>query len=143
MARKFTYKRQVVLARCNNECAFCKCKLTDSNGPTQATIDHILPKAFGGSDAYWNLRALCAKCNSSRGHGTPEEIDALLVWAEEQKNLILSTKIRHIKSSGQEYVTVSTPDTKYTVAIRKPMMYKLREKLDAVLARLSDVGTDA
>lgn len=31
------------------------------------TIDHIIPRALGGSDHEDNLQAMCAKCNSKKG----------------------------------------------------------------------------
>ena len=30
----------------------------------RATIDHILPRSCGGTDAYVNLRLICAACNN-------------------------------------------------------------------------------
>jgi 5-methylcytosine-specific restriction endonuclease McrA len=38
------------------------------------TRDHIVPRASGGSDAWWNIAGACPKCNSKRQH-TP-----LLLW---------------------------------------------------------------
>ena len=38
------------------------------------TIDHILPRSRGGSDAPDNLQLLCAACNSTKGNRTQEEL---------------------------------------------------------------------
>lgn len=34
-------------------------------------VDHIVPKAYGGSDDYPNLRAACATCNLRKGARPP------------------------------------------------------------------------
>lgn len=38
------------------------------------TLDHILPRAKGGTDHEENLQLLCAACNSLKGTGTQEEL---------------------------------------------------------------------
>lgn len=52
----------LVLARDGYVCAKC--------GGVADTIDHILPRSLGGGDTPDNLRAMCRRCNSSRGNGT-------------------------------------------------------------------------
>ena len=37
------------------------------------TIDHIMPRSRGGTDALENLQLLCQSCNSSKGPRTQEE----------------------------------------------------------------------
>lgn len=37
--------------------------------PWAATVDHIIPKALGGTGMEWNLRAAHAKCNNDAAHG--------------------------------------------------------------------------
>jgi len=43
----------------------------------RATVDHIIPKKHGGTDAIENLVAACNECNSKRGHA-----DAMEWWTE-------------------------------------------------------------
>ena len=38
------------------------------------TVDHILPKPNGGTDAPDNLQLLCGQCNSIKGNGTQEHM---------------------------------------------------------------------
>ena len=42
------------------------------------TIDHILPRSKGGTDAPENLQLLCGACNSTKGSRTQEELIASL-----------------------------------------------------------------
>ncbi|KAL3534818.1 hypothetical protein ACH5RR_003279 [Cinchona calisaya] len=43
------------------------------------TIDHIVPIASGGEWKWENLVTACAKCNSRKGHKTPEEANMKLM----------------------------------------------------------------
>ena len=47
--------------------------------PQSPTLDHVTPRALGGSDDPMNLRACCAWCNTTRGAGryTDDEIRSL------------------------------------------------------------------
>ena len=55
--------RLAVIARDEGVCQLCGCIVA---GPRQAQVDHIRPKAEGGSDAMGNLRLLCLSCHSRR-----------------------------------------------------------------------------
>lgn len=51
-------------------CQLCQCPTRsneDSNHPRYPTLDHIVPRAHGGSDSLENLRLACRQCNITRG----------------------------------------------------------------------------
>ena len=47
-------------------CAICHCRLGD-----EVHIDHIMPKALGGSNRRSNLQLTCAPCNMAKGPRHP------------------------------------------------------------------------
>lgn len=52
------------------KCIHCRRKLAidvRGNGAPVATVEHILPKTHGGTDALENLAVACRRCNSSKG----------------------------------------------------------------------------
>lgn len=53
--------RLAVIARDEGICQLCGCVVK-----SYAQVDHIVPKAEGGSDAMSNLRLLCPSCHSRR-----------------------------------------------------------------------------
>ncbi|HTU60075.1 MAG TPA: HNH endonuclease [Polyangiales bacterium] len=51
-------------------CIHCQSKVTvplDQDEPAQGTLEHIVPKHHGGSDALDNLSVACARCNQGKG----------------------------------------------------------------------------
>jgi 5-methylcytosine-specific restriction endonuclease McrA len=55
-------KRELVLKRDGHRCRWCRCC-------SFLTIDHITPKALGGTDSLNNLQALCEDCNQMKADG--------------------------------------------------------------------------
>ncbi|HYE00329.1 MAG TPA: HNH endonuclease [Alphaproteobacteria bacterium] len=57
----------------NHRCCHCGCRLTEPRGtrsgnrPTDATIEHALPRSAGGADDWLNLAVSCHACNAARG----------------------------------------------------------------------------
>ena len=47
-------------------CATCNHVGTNDN---PLSVDHIIPKSEGGTDALENLRVLCLRCNQRRNRG--------------------------------------------------------------------------
>lgn len=61
-----------VMARDKNACAYC--------GGRATTIDHVIPRSRGGSDAWNNLVACCFRCNNFKADRTPKEAGMKLLW---------------------------------------------------------------
>jgi 5-methylcytosine-specific restriction endonuclease McrA len=59
--------REYLLEKWGRQCAYCK----KSGGPLQ--VEHLLPKARGGSDRVSNLTLACEACNQKKGNQTARE----------------------------------------------------------------------
>ncbi|MEG3880028.1 HNH endonuclease [Microcoleus sp. herbarium7] len=57
-------KRRQLLELYGNQCHWCNKSMQKS----ERTIEHLLPKSLGGSNALYNLRLACFSCNNSRGN---------------------------------------------------------------------------
>lgn len=45
-------------------CAYCTCPVSyQEYGSSFATVDHVIPKSRGGSNAKYNLTLACLDCN--------------------------------------------------------------------------------
>ncbi len=64
-----TVRRAQIYMRDGYRCQYCGEHKTAS----VLTLDHILPRAQGGSSAPENLVTACEKCNGRKGNRTPEQ----------------------------------------------------------------------
>jgi hypothetical protein len=66
---KSTRWRRIRLAEAQNwRCAYCAGAMAyEGAGPDCATIDHLVPKLFGGTLRYDNCISACRACNEVRG----------------------------------------------------------------------------
>ncbi len=71
--------RRALVAALGGRCTIC--------GRTEAwalTLDHIIPRRFGGTDDLTNLRVLCFGCNTYRRDGVVSDhevwMHAYLTW---------------------------------------------------------------
>ena len=61
--------RAQMLVEQDYRCAHCGCvMITEPHHPNSATLDHIIPRARGGTDIPDNLVVACMRCNSTRKH---------------------------------------------------------------------------
>lgn len=58
--------RENVFRRDGYQCQYCGTN-------KELTLDHVVPKAKGGSTAWNNLVTACKRCNSKKGDFSPEE----------------------------------------------------------------------
>jgi 5-methylcytosine-specific restriction endonuclease McrA len=58
--------RQNIFKRDGFQCQYCERQ-------EQLTLDHLIPKAEGGSTTWDNLITACSRCNAQKGHQTPKE----------------------------------------------------------------------
>ncbi|NUN08562.1 MAG: HNH endonuclease [Ignavibacteriaceae bacterium] len=65
--QKVVLTRKNILRRDNYKCTYC------GRGDLPLTIDHVVPKARGGSDSWENLVAACTSCNNKKGDRSPAE----------------------------------------------------------------------
>ena len=62
--------RSFIFSRSNNKCVYCGAKATE--------IDHIIPRANGGTDSTYNLVASCRACNQMKSNKTLKEFGKLV-----------------------------------------------------------------
>lgn len=67
--RKLPCSRRGVLARDRETCQYCGAQ----PGRAHLTIDHVLPRAQGGTTSWENLVAACAACNHRKANRTPQQ----------------------------------------------------------------------
>ncbi len=60
-------RRLAIYIRDGFACAYCGTDLKNA-APRDVTLDHLLPRSLGGSNASGNLVTACRSCNSSRGN---------------------------------------------------------------------------
>jgi 5-methylcytosine-specific restriction endonuclease McrA len=65
--REVPLTKKNILRRDGFTCQYCGSAL----GPM--TIDHVIPRRFGGTDSWENLVCACFKCNNRKGDNTPED----------------------------------------------------------------------
>jgi 5-methylcytosine-specific restriction endonuclease McrA len=58
--------RTNIFKRDDNACTYC-------GSAKDLTLDHVMPKSRGGKTSWENLITACKRCNSKKGHQTPEE----------------------------------------------------------------------
>lgn len=65
--KKVVLTRKNILRRDSYQCAYC------GRSDLLLTIDHVIPKARGGTDSWENLICACTVCNNKKGDRTPTE----------------------------------------------------------------------
>jgi len=56
-----------IIRRDDNTCQYC------GSTNVKMTLDHVVPRMYGGGDSWENLVCACESCNSRKGNRTPQE----------------------------------------------------------------------
>jgi len=67
--RVIKFSRENVFARDNGKCQYCSTKL----GRHEATYDHVVPRAQGGTTVWENVVISCMACNQKKRDRTPAQ----------------------------------------------------------------------
>jgi 5-methylcytosine-specific restriction endonuclease McrA len=70
--KSIVLSRKNVIKRDGHKCQYCG----STEGPM--TVDHVIPKIYGGKDSWDNLVCACMKCNNIKGNRTPEQAGSKL-----------------------------------------------------------------
>ena len=81
-AKRIMLTRKNIIKRDGGRCQYCGKK------KAQMTVDHVVPKIYGGSDSWENLVCACLECNNRKGHHTPEQIGLALFRKPRRPNHI-------------------------------------------------------
>ncbi len=71
--RRILLNRKNLLIRDNYTCQYCGRK------GGELTIDHVIPKHYGGRDVWENLVVACQACNHRKANRTPEQAGMKLI----------------------------------------------------------------
>lgn len=69
--------KAAALRDCGRRCVYCATPLE----PETATLDHVYPRAHGGTNVPGNLVASCVRCNRLKGDLLPQEFFLRHPWA--------------------------------------------------------------
>lgn len=64
-----TFSRRNIFKRDHSTCQYCGSR----PGSAELTIDHVLPRAQGGTSRWDNCVLACVECNSRKANRTPEQ----------------------------------------------------------------------
>ncbi len=69
------FSRNNVYIRDNYQCLYCGkyCNIRD------ITLDHVVPKSFGGKKTWTNMATSCKKCNTKKANRTPQQAGMILI----------------------------------------------------------------
>ena len=72
--RGVAFSRSNIYKRDRFTCQYCGQK----PGPTELTIDHVVPRSRGGVSSWTNCVVACVQCNSKKANKTPAEVGLVL-----------------------------------------------------------------
>ena len=113
--------REYLLEKFGRKCTYCGADVV----PLQ--IEHIVPKARGGTNRVSNLTLACEACNQKKGNQTAEEFGYPKVQAQAKKPLKAAAAVnatrwalyRRIQETGLPVEVGTGSRTKYNRSVRK------------------------
>jgi len=78
--KRIVLNRKNLLIRDNYTCQYC------GRRTYPLTIDHVIPKQFGGKDTWENLVVACLACNNKKANRTPEQAGMRLIKKPQKPN---------------------------------------------------------
>ncbi len=95
--RGIKFSRDNVYLRDNRRCQYCGRQVSRS----EATYDHILPRAQGGRTTWENIVIACVPCNQKKGCRTPQQAHmALRSVPEKPRKLPDSVQLTFLYEKG-------------------------------------------
>ena len=93
--KKIVLSRKNILRRDSHRCQYC------GKSEVTLTVDHIVPKARGGTETWENLVAACVQCNNRKGDRTPHEASMQLLRKPIRPNHVMF--IRHFVGTVDDH----------------------------------------
>lgn len=104
MSRDFRAKRKLLYDRQKGRCFHCHGAVSRED----ATVDHLVPRALGGSDWIWNLRMSCFACNQKRAAGLSGMLNAAV--KDPRIKLVTFIKTGHVSEVDLASDRARAPD---------------------------------
>ena len=80
--KRILLTRKNILKRDSYTCQYC------GENDSQMTVDHVIPKIYGGQDSWENLVCACIRCNNVKGNRTLEQAEMKLLKRPKRPNHI-------------------------------------------------------
>ncbi len=71
--KRILLSRKNIIKRDGHRCQYC------GDNQKAMTVDHIIPRIYGGKDTWENLVCACISCNNRKGDHTPEQAGLALL----------------------------------------------------------------
>ena len=81
--KRIVLSKRNIIKRDGHQCQYC--------GTTEGemTVDHVIPRKFGGRDTWENLVCACIRCNNLKGDRTPEQAGMKLLRPPRKPNYFM------------------------------------------------------
>lgn len=78
-------------------CSYCKGRFDRD----KLSLDHVIPKSAGGTDAVFNLVISCKSCNNKKGGATRKQIEELISSSGQEKIKEIWNRIEKSKETKE------------------------------------------